>query len=136
MTPMDVSLGRPFPLLVNQSLVACVQLAGDAEQAATFRRYSVRPHDRSDCRLPAAENYGYLLLEDAVRLHVQEFFGGKQIEDCTFFRVTRNADMSVQEDSAADLLAGMEQVLDGRKQSACVRLEIADKARRNGSARS
>ncbi len=66
-----------------------------------------------------------MLLEDALQMHVQRFFPGLEVRDCTFFRVTRNADMRVQEDSASDLLAGMQQVLLARKQSACVRLEIA-----------
>jgi polyphosphate kinase len=130
MTPMEVSHDRPFPLLVNQGLVACVQLAGDAEQAARFAVIPLGHTINRIVELPAAENYGYMLLEDAVRLHVQRFFGGKRVEDCTFFRITRNADLSVQEDSAADLVAGMEQVLAARKQSACVRLEILEGAGR------
>jgi polyphosphate kinase len=123
MTPMEVSLGRPFPLLVNQGLVACVQLTDEKDEV----RFAVIPLGHTIPRiieLPAEENYAYILLEDAVRLHVRQFFGGQRIEDCTFFRITRNADLSVQEDSAADLIAGMEQVLTARKQSACVRLEI------------
>ena len=126
MTPMLVCPGEPFPLLVNQNLVACVELA--PSEASAGPRFAVIPLGHTIDRiitLPCHGQYHYLLLEDALQMHVQRFFPGLEVRDCTFFRVTRNADMRVQEDSASDLLAGMQQVLLARKQSACVRLEIA-----------
>ncbi len=129
MTPMIVTPGEHFPLLVKQNLTACVQLAGAQESDAP--RFAVIPLGQTIDRLiplPAEGEYHYILLEDAVRLHVQHFFPGIEVIDCTFFRVTRNADMRVQEDSAADLLSGMQQVLAARKQSDCVRLELAEGA--------
>jgi len=126
MTPMLVCPGEPFPLLVNQPLVACVELAPVEPGAAS--RFAIIPLGRTLDRiitLPCDGQYHYLLLEDALQMHVQRFFPGLEVRDCTCFRVTRNADMRVQEDSASDLLAGMQQVLIARKQSACVRLEIA-----------
>ncbi len=126
MTPMIVTPGEHFPLLVKQNITACVQLARSETVAGP--RFAVIPLGQSIDRvfpLPAREQYQYILLEDVVRLHVQQFFPGIEIVDCTFFRVTRNADMRVQEDSASDLLSGMQQVLTARKQSQCVRLELA-----------
>ncbi len=125
MTPMIVSPGDQFPLLVKQNLTACVQLAGSRGQTGPF--FAVIPLGQTIDRivpLPAIGQFHYMLLEDAVRLHVDRFFPGLDVLDCTFFRVTRNADMRVQEDSASDLLSGMQQVLAARKQSACVRLEL------------
>ncbi len=132
MTPMIVGPHEHFPLLVKQSLTACVQLAGSPDEDAP--QYAVIPLGQTVDRviaLPAAGEFHYMLLEDAVRLHVRRFFAGLEVVDCTFFRVTRNADMRVQEDSAADLLSGMQQVLAARKQSACVRLELAAGAGRS-----
>ena len=129
MTPMIVSPGERFPLLVKQSLTACVQLAGSPDREGPL--FAVIPLGQTIDRviaLPAEGEYQFILLEDAVRMHVDRFFAGLQVIDCTFFRVTRNADMRVQEDSASDLLSGMQQVLAARKQSACVRLELADGA--------
>ena len=126
MTPMVVCLGEPFPLLVSQYLVACVELA--PLQAGDEPRFALIPLGNTIDRivaLPCAGEYHYLLLEDVLQMHVDRFFPGLEVRDCTFFRVTRNADMRVQEDSASDLLSGMQQVLLARKQSACVRLEIA-----------
>ncbi len=129
MTPMIVSPGDDFPLLVKQSLIACVQLSGSPVREDPV--FAVIPLGLTIDRVisfPAEDAYHYILLEDAVRMHVERYFAGLQVIDCTFFRVTRNADMSVQEDSAADLLSGMQQVLAARKQSACVRLELAEGA--------
>ncbi len=126
MTPMVVTSGEHFPLLVSQNLVACVELA--PWQTSEEPRFALIPLGNTIERivaLPCADEYHYILLEDALRMHVHRFFPGLEVRDCTYFRVTRNADMRVQEDSASDLLAGMQQVLIARKQSACVRLEIA-----------
>ena len=50
--------------------------------------------------------------------------------ECTPFRITRNADIAIRDDTAADLLADMQELLDARKTSDCVRLEIADRVSR------
>ncbi|MHB0959864.1 MAG: polyphosphate kinase 1 [Pirellulaceae bacterium] len=129
MTPMVVSPGQPFPLLVSQNLVACVELAPSPAQSEP--QFALIPLGNTIDRivtLPGVDQYHYLLLEDALQMYVHRFFPGLEVRDCTFFRVTRNADMRVQEDSASDLLSGMQQVLIARKQSACVRLEIAASA--------
>ena len=60
--------------------------------------------------------------------HARRFFVGEAIAECVPFRVTRNADISVREDAASDLLAGMEEVLDERRHADCVRLEIDQSA--------
>jgi polyphosphate kinase len=129
MTPMIVAPGDHFPLLVKQSLTACVELAeGEDDADEQTARFAIIPLGQALDRLialPSNGHYQYILLEDALRMHVASFFPGLQVVNCALFRVTRNADMRVQEDSAADLLSGMQQVLAARKQSACVRLEIA-----------
>jgi len=141
MTPMMVSPDAPFPLLVGQQLVACVELS--AALAGSGSRFALIPlgstldrivplahvplsSEPSSSGPTASDNeYRYMLLEDVVQMHVERFFPGLEVRACTSFRVTRNADMRVQEDSPSDLLSGMQQVLIARKQSACVRLEIA-----------
>ena len=64
-------------------------------------------------------------MEDLVALHVGRFFPGETIAHCVAFRITRNADLSIRDDIAHDLLAEIEEVLDERKLGACVRLEIS-----------
>jgi polyphosphate kinase len=125
-TPMAIDGGRPLPLLTNQSLHLCCRLR-PAPDGAGEPRIAVLPFGRAATRfvtLPAERGYAYMLLEDLVAMNVDRFFPGEEIEETAVFRITRNADLSVREDLASDLLAEMETVLDARKESACVRLEI------------
>lgn len=74
--------------------------------------------------MPAETGYAYALLEDVVSRSIDQFFPGREILEVCPFRITRNADVELREDSAADLMAGMGEVLESRKASAAVRLEI------------
>ncbi len=154
-TPMAARSGEDFPLLINQTLNVCVQLAPArrpseaADSAASTApegrrtdsdchhaefggpRFAIIPFGRLDSRfipLPTDAGYDYMLVEDLVEMNVERFFPGERVVQCIAFRITRNADFSVREDMAADLLSGMEEVLDERKQSDCVRLELSDRA--------
>jgi len=130
LTPMAVSSAEEFPLLANRMLHVCVRMKSDAEE--TLRpRFAIIPLGRLVNRfvtLPSDRGYEYILLEDVVHLFTDVFFPGQQVIECIPFRMTRNADMSVREDMAADLLAEMEEVLDARKTGEAVRLEIAEAA--------
>ncbi|MBW3542446.1 MAG: polyphosphate kinase 1 [Planctomycetes bacterium] len=129
LTPMAVTGAEDFPLVVNQSLNACVRL----EPAAGFSepRFAIIPFGRTVSRfltLPTEGGYEYILLEDLVCSHAERFFPGEPAAECVAFRITRNADMSLREDQASDLLTGMEELLDARKESDCVRLEVGAEA--------
>jgi polyphosphate kinase len=126
-TPMAVNSTEDFPLLINKTLNVCVRLAPATQQ--TEARYAVIPFGLFPDRfvpLPTDTGYRYVLLEDVVRLFISRYFPGEAVAEVVPFRITRNADMEVREDSAADLMSGMEEVLDARKESECVRLEVAD----------
>ncbi|WP_173405336.1 polyphosphate kinase 1 [Rhodopirellula sp. SWK7] len=68
--------------------------------------------------------FNYVLLEDLVTHFVDEFFPGREVVQCKPFRITRNADVELREDGAGDLLGGMEEVLESRRLSDVVRLEM------------
>ena len=128
LTPMAVTSSEDFPLLPNQSLAACVRLAPAKGQSEPADRFAIIPFGPQASRflpLPADSGVAHLLLEDAVQLYADRFFVGEQVAECIPFRLTRNADVGVQEDSAADLLDEMEQMLHDRRLGDCVRLEIA-----------
>jgi polyphosphate kinase len=130
-TPMAVPAQRAFPLVINRSLNLCIRLA--PEPGGSEPRFAVIPtggNPERFFRLPAEQGYQYILLEDLIARFIDRFFPGEQVLEVVPFRVTRNADLSVREDMAADLMAGMEEVLDARKESPCVRLEIAERASR------
>lgn len=129
LTPMAVGPDAAFPLLQNQTLNVCVRLAPVADDNAP--RFAIIPFGRSTSRfitLPSEGGYAFILLEDVVGMYADRFFPGEAVQECVPFRITRNADLSIREDLASDLLEEMEEILDARKEGNCVRLEIADHA--------
>ncbi|MEZ6126342.1 MAG: polyphosphate kinase 1 [Planctomycetaceae bacterium] len=129
LSPIAVHDPDHFPLLMGRTINVAVQLAprdGDEDY-----RYAIIPLGQSDLRfitLPSATGHEFILGEDVIAMTVQRFFPGEEIISTVPFRMTRNADLTVREDDGADLLAEMEDVLDERKDSFCVRLEISDRA--------
>jgi len=130
LTPVGVEAPEDLPLLANGVLHLCVRVRRDAE-APPGSAFAVIPLGFALERfvtLQSSGGYEYMLLEDMVGLFVDMFFPGQQVLECVPFRITRNADLSVREDQAPDLLDEMEEVLEARKRSACVRLEFAEVA--------
>ncbi len=128
MVPAD-SETPAFPPLINQSISLCVRLAPTAPSSAP--RFAVVPFGRNRQRfitVPADSGFSYILLEDVVSLFLARFFPGETILESVAFRITRNADMELQEDQASDLLSEMQEIVNARRQSDCVRLELADHA--------
>jgi polyphosphate kinase len=128
LTPIAVHADEPFPPLPGLAMSVCVRLGPSPEDAEKRPRFAVIPFGRTAPRfitLPAEGGYQYLLLEDAVRLHADRFFPGEAIAECVPFRITLNADLSLSEDQASDLLSHMREILDARKASNCARLEVA-----------
>ncbi len=136
LSPMKVEPEAEPPLLMNLALHLAVRLAPATEAVAEHDtpapdRFALIPFGRQRQRfitIPGESGGAYVLLEDVVMLHVGQFFPGETVLETVPFRITRNADVELREDSATDLLAGMQEILDARKVSACVRLEIADEA--------
>jgi polyphosphate kinase len=128
MTPRAVRPDDEFPLLVNQMLHVAVHLAPDATSDQK-PRLALIPLGRSLPRFftlgGAERGYSYVLLEDVVVRMLSRFFPGEKVLGHAVFRITRNADFTLRDDLATDLLAGMEGILTARRHGACVRLEVA-----------
>ncbi len=124
-TPMTVSRMSDFPLLPNLTIFMAARLKPKRRRKTPL--VGIIPvGQRMDrfVRLPSEDGYDYLLIEDVIRLMAAKLFPGQEVLECSPFRITRNADMSVREDLASDLLEEMENVLAWRKSSDCVRLEV------------
>jgi len=147
LSPQALYHDLPFPLLQGLQLHLCVRLEETDEQRTARRgaakrrgeepddkvgfQFSVIPLGRVLNRLvslPIDRGYGFVLLEDLVIEHIDELFPGRKVLDCVTFRITRNADVQLREDAAPDLMVGMEEVLESRRQSRCVRLELGSTA--------
>lgn len=126
LTPIAVRDPEQFPLLLGRTINVAVQLEGNEDVPY---RYAIIPIGLSDLRfvtLPSEEGTEFVLGEEIIAMFAQRFFPGETIVSTVPFRITRNADLSVREDEGTDLLAEMEDVLEDRKDSFCVRLEISD----------
>jgi len=126
-TPMALPEPSDFPLLPGLGVNLCVRLAS-SDTASVDPRFAIIALPRAASRfiaLPGAEGLQYILLEEVVRGFVERFFPGNTVAECTAFRITRNADLRVTEDLAGDLLAQMREVLEERKESDCVRIEVS-----------
>ncbi len=96
-------------------------------------RFIVIPLGKSIQRIinvPGDQGYSFILLEDLIAMFIAELLAGQTIREITPFRLTRNADIALNEDDASDLLVGMRVMLAERKMTSCIRLEIADTASR------
>ena len=125
-TPMAVRSGARFPQLTGLSVNLLARLA-PARKTSRTPRFAILPVPKRLNRLvalPADRGYAYVLLEDVVAAFTDRWFPGESVLECVPFRITRNADMSVREDLAADLLRQMRSVLEARKRSSCVRLDV------------
>jgi polyphosphate kinase len=126
-TPMSIDLDDPFPLLPGLGLNLFVRLQNprEADQAPRFAVIAVPKGLPRFITVPTGSGYHYVLIEDLIETFVNQLFPGEPVAECIPFRITRNADMSVREDLAGDLLDKMREVLTERKLSTCVRLEIS-----------
>lgn len=126
LSPMSLQ-GEPFPLLHNLELYVAVVLKGSGKKGGKCK-YAAIPVGRGLDRLrslPSDEGEPlFMFIEDVVISHIDQIFPGREVLEAVPFRVTRNADMSVEEEFAEDLAAEMERVLKQRRTSGCVRLEI------------
>jgi polyphosphate kinase len=124
LTPLAIQPDTPVPLLAGLVLHVVVRLEPREDRKT---RLAVLPLGQPLPRflpLPGDARHTTVLLEDAVRASVGSFFPGETVLETAVFRLTRNADLSVQNEDSADFLAEMQQVLDARRQSRCVRLEV------------
>ena len=125
LTPMAVDSSRPFPLILSKSLNIGLLLEGKDDEPvfATVQVPSVLPRliDISD---PDGEGKDFVLLEDVIAMHIGQLFDGRKIIACSPYRITRNADLTFDEEEAEDLLAEIKRSLRMRKWGSVIRLEI------------
>ncbi|HEY8765777.1 MAG TPA: RNA degradosome polyphosphate kinase [Dehalococcoidia bacterium] len=121
LTPLAVDPGHPFPYISNRSLNLAVFIE-DAEGRVRFARVKVPP--LLPRLMPIEEGRCYIPLEDVIAANVSDLFPGMEVLTSHVFRVTRDAELEMDDDGAEDLLNALEQELTRRRFSKAVRLEI------------
>lgn len=130
LTPVSLIEGRPYRP-ANLLLHMAVRLApAEGSEDERFALLPLGPNVARFLRVPSTGGAAFVLVEDAVREWIGRWFEGCEVRECVPFRLTRNADIELREELAPDLLAGMQELLDERKETACVRMEIGWQASR------
>jgi polyphosphate kinase len=122
LTPLAVDPAHPFPYISNLSLNLAVVVRDHDDRETHFARVKVPPLLPRFLVLPDGESY--VALEQVIATHLDRLFPGLAIVEHHVFRVTRNADLVVEEEEADDLLAAIESELTRRRFGRVVRLEI------------
>jgi polyphosphate kinase len=137
LTPLAVDPGHPFPHISNLSLNLAVALR-DQYDVERFARIKV-PTNKLPRLLPIKrssgsvrkdgtppQNHYFVWLEQVIAANLGKLFPGMEIVDADPFRVTRDADMVIQELEADDLLETMEQSVRQRQFGSVTRLSVDD----------
>nr|MBA2599419.1 RNA degradosome polyphosphate kinase [Actinomycetota bacterium] len=121
-TPLAVDPGHPFPYISNLSLNLAVLVRDPGVDRHHFARVKVPPLLPRFVSVSGEELF--VPLEDIIAANLERLFPGMEIVEHHAFRVTRNADLEVNDDGAEDLLQALEDELRRRRFSPAVRLEI------------
>ena len=124
--PIAVNATHPFPHLNNLSFSLAVKLQ-DKNSSGSFK-YGMIRIPRVLPRFYQVSDNVYIPIESIVERHAEEIFPGYKLISSAAFRVTRNADMVIEEEEADDFMMIMEQGLKLRRKGAFVRLEIEENA--------
>jgi polyphosphate kinase len=122
LTPLAVDPAHPFPYISNLSLNLAVVVRDPLTHETRFARVKVPPILPRFVVLPDGERF--VPLEQVIASHLDRLFPGLEVVEHHVFRVTRNADMVVEEEEADDLLQAIETELMRRRFGRVVRLEV------------
>jgi polyphosphate kinase len=124
LTPIAIDKIRPFPLLPNKSLNIIIRIS--RSRNSNFKIIQVPSILPRFLKLPSKDKKRYILLEDVIISNLSKFLNLKEIRSAFTFRVTRNADLAINEE-AQDLLLEIKKSVKNRDRGRPVRLEITEK---------
>ncbi len=122
LTPLAVDPGHPFPYISNLSLNLVVLVQDPLTGERRIARVKVPPVLPRFVVMPDGERF--VPLEQVIAAHLDTLFPGMSVGEHYAFRVTRNADLALEEDEADDLLVAIEMELRRRRFGRALRLEV------------
>ncbi len=127
LTPLAVDPAHPFPYISGLSLNLGVTVRHPGGGHDRFARVKIPQNVPRLVPVVGADGAParFVPLEDLIGAHLAQLFPGMDVTDSHVFRVTRNADLEVEEDEAEDLLQALERELARRRFGPAVRLEVA-----------
>ena len=131
LTPMAVDASRPFPLIRNKSLniAALLMKKEDKKEEIEFATVQVPSVLPRIVQIPSGTEGGrtFLLLEQMIERNIQQLFLNYNVLCAYPYRIMRNADLSIDEDEAEDLLQEIQKQLKKRQWGEVIRLEVEEK---------
>ncbi len=121
-TPLAVDPAHPFPYISNLSMNLAIFVRNPESGITKFARVKIPPILPRFVLLPDGERF--VALEQVIAAHLDSLFPGMEILGHHAFRVTRNADLEIEEDEGGDLLLAIESELTQRRSGRVVRLEV------------
>ncbi|MCI8822469.1 MAG: RNA degradosome polyphosphate kinase [Lachnospiraceae bacterium] len=131
LTPMAVDSSRPFPLIVNKTLNlgALLKKKNEADAELEFATVQVPAVLPRIILIPPAQKDGtsVILLEDMIARNMSQLFLSYDVLCVHPYRIMRNADLTIDEDEASDLLKEIQKQLKKRQWGEVIRLEVDEK---------
>ncbi|MBT3196765.1 MAG: RNA degradosome polyphosphate kinase, partial [Gammaproteobacteria bacterium] len=129
LTPLAMDPSHPFPFISNLNLNLLVSLRYPQEENPVLARIKVPVHkDFAPRYYPVesdVEGHSFVLIEDLITHNLDLLFPGMVVDTCEMFRITRNASVEKDEESADDLLSMIESEVKERHFAPIVRLEVS-----------
>ena len=122
LTPLAVDPAHPFPYISNLALSLAIVVRDPKSGEERFARVKLPQTFPRFFQLP--NTFKFVSIEEIVSANLPRLFPGMEIVQCHAFRVTRNADLSVDDEDAEDLLVAIEMELRRRRFGKAVRLEV------------
>ena len=131
LTPMAVDSSRPFPLIVNKTLNlgALLKKKGEEDGILEFATVQVPSVLPRIVEIPSEKNgeRAVILLEELIERNMSKLFLSYDVVCVHPYRIMRNADLTIDEDDASDLLKEIQKQLKKRRWGEVIRLEVEEK---------
>lgn len=131
LTPMAVDASRPFPLIRNKSLniAALLNKKGDKKEELEFATVQVPSVLSRIVQIPSQDEGSktFILLEQIIERNIHRLFLNYHVVCAWPYRIMRNADLTIDEEEAEDLLQEIQKQLKKRQWGEVIRLEVEDK---------
>jgi len=125
LTPIAVRDANPVPTLINLSLYQVIEAIKPKENQSHFALIEVPKNYPRMIALPSDQTYEFILLEDVIALYAGVLFPGYNVISNGLIRITRAAEMTLDEEKDEDFATVMSEALRSRRSSHIVRLEIS-----------
>ena len=125
LTPLAVDPSHPFPYISNLAL-SIAAMVSDPDPDSDDRRFARVKVPTVFPRLVEVDESRFLPVEELIIANLHTLFAGMVIEEAASFRVTRNADLTLEDEEAEDLLEALEMELRRRRFNKAVRLEVSE----------